>query len=480
MRRSQPMKSIGAASPGGEAGAPGGPRDSVGPLGTLHQALSRAFGRLGLPGWVRWCVGAGLFAVGVGTVAHTATTGGDFRLSIWYPGQALFHGRDPYDIASFERFYGVHQVEAFSKGWFPLYGPVHLWLGVVLGVLPVTVASAVWFALNVMGIVVLGRVAARALDPRLGVPGVLAVAGVVMLSRPGRGTLETGQVTVLYTLVTYVAWSQARKRPGVAAVALACALGKPPFGLPLLALLLACRMWRVALRGVAYFVAASLPIVVWLSVNAGSPASLWHAMVNNLSYSDHNPLDAPGSAGRIDALSLIARGLHAHVGGAPEVGAFVVLVGLVSVLVGWTWRRSGWPVTPGVLLLLGTVTVLCVAHEYYDLLLLTWPFAAAWGRPRASDPGRARGGLAVAALATPALVLSIVPAADTLKVLGLGTSTGGVSTATTACLLLALVGSAVVLARQRTPDDVDLGSGPAGQGVSAIAPAEVRAYRPSP
>jgi hypothetical protein len=87
-------------------------------------------------------------------------------------------------------------------------------------------------------------------------------------------------------------------------LALACALGKPPFGLPLLALILARRLWPVALRGVALFVAARLPIVIWLSINAGSLASVWRAMVHNLRYTDHNPLDAPGSSGRIDALSL--------------------------------------------------------------------------------------------------------------------------------------------------------------------------------
>jgi hypothetical protein len=117
---------------------------------------------------LRWCLALGILGLAVATVVHSATTGGDFRLSIWYPGQAMFHGRDPYDIASFERYYGVHQVEAFSKGWFPLYGPVRLWLAVFFGLFPVKVASGIWFVANLAGLGAIAFVVARALDRRLG------------------------------------------------------------------------------------------------------------------------------------------------------------------------------------------------------------------------------------------------------------------------------------------------------------------------
>jgi hypothetical protein len=417
------------------------------------------------PRIVRWTVALGLLGVAVATVAHAATSGGDFRLAIWFPGQAMLHGRDPYDIASFEHYYGGQQVEAFSKGWFPLYGPIHLWLAVVLGLFPVKVAAGLWFAVNLGGLAVMASVVVRALDRRLGGPAVVAVTGILALTRPGRALLESGQTTVVYALLTYVVWSQARRRPLVAALALACALGKPPFGLPLLALVVARRLWPVALRAGGIFVAASLPIVIWLSVNAGSPGSLWHAVVHNLSYTDHNRLDAPGSPGRIDALSLIARSAHGHFGGGAEVAAFVILVGVTAAFVARASRAPGWPLSPAVVLLLGVVTVLAVAHEYYDLLLLAWPFAAVMCRPvarvidtqQASDAGsesrgvrkvseagrRWEGVLALAAL--PALVVSVIPAQGTLKLLGLGSGTGIISTVTTACLLVAMVGALVVI-----------------------------------
>ncbi len=423
--------------------------------------------RLRPPLYLRWIVAFGILGVAVGSVAHAATSGGDFRLALWFPGQALLHGRDPYDIASFERYYGAQQVEAFSKGWFPLYGPSHLWLAAVLALFPVKVAAGLWFCVNLGGLGLLASFVARALDRRLGGPAIVAITGLLALTRPGRALLESGQVTALYALLTYVAWSQARRRPWLAAVGLAFVLGKPPFGLPLLALFLVRRLWPVALRAVAISVAASLPIVIWLSVNAGSPGSLWHALVHNLSYTDHNRLDAPGSPGRIDALSLIARYVHGHFGGGAEVAAFVVLVGVVAAFVGRAARAPGWPLSPAVLMLLGVVTVLAVAHEYYDLLLLAWPFAAVMRWPVArlfkqdgppDAPGDAphdapqdapgdggRWGGLLALIALPALVVSVIPAQGTLKLLGLSSGTAIISTLTTVCLLLALVGALVVI-----------------------------------
>jgi len=422
-------------------------------------------------------VALGILGLAVATVVHGATGGGDFRLGIWFPGRAMLHGRDPYDIASFQRYYGVHQVEAFSKGWFPLYGPVHLWLAVLLGLFPVTVAAGIWFVLNLAGLMAMAAVVVRAVDRRLGGPAIVAVTGFLVLTRPGRATLESGQATVLYALLTYVAWSQARRRPWLAALALACALGKPPFGLPLLALVLARRLWPVALRAVGVFVIASLPMVIWLSVNAGSPASLWRAVVHNLRYTDHNPLDAPGSPGRIDALSLLARYVHGSFGGITEVGAFVVIVGVAAAFVARASRRPGWPLSPAVLMLLGLATVLSVAHEYYDLLLLAWPLAAAmrWpvtrvidraevvGRremsvdPARSDPGgwseesrtfpeSAASGAGLALSVLPAFVVSVIPANDTIKLLGLGSGPAIITTLTTVCLLVAMAGAMVVTA----------------------------------
>jgi len=68
--------------------------------------------------------------------------------------------------------------------------------------------------------------------------------------------------------------------------------------------------------------------------------------------------------------------------------------------------------------------------------------------------------MSVAVLALPALVLSVLPASDTSKLLGLGGDIGTISTLTTAALLLAFAGAVTgVVARHRLEGST--GSAPA-------------------
>ena len=415
---------------------------------------------------LRYMVAIVIFGIGIATVAQYVTHGGDFQSIIWYPGRALFDGRDPYNTASFQHYYQ-------ANGLFPSYGPIHLWLAVIFAVLPFKVATAIWFIVNLAGLTVLAWVITRAIDRRLGLPAVIAVTGLLILSRPGRAILFAGQVSVLYTLLCYVAWSQVRIRPWVAAVALGLALGKPPFGFPLLALLLLQRAWPVVRRGLGIFVLGSLPIVVWLSVNDGSPVVLWHNIINNMRYTDRSFSGRPGAPRRIDAASVVARYVHVHVGLIAEIGCFVFVVALAGLLLYTASTKPGWPLSPDVLMVLGTVTLLAISHQDYDLVLMAWPFAVALRslghavavrRRRsasASDtpivgpvpPGGATWRLAMPVLALPALVASIIPARDTLRLLDLGTDVGSMSTLTTGCLVLALVGGAIAVVFHHPQED---------------------------
>jgi hypothetical protein len=71
------------------------------------------------------------------------------------------------------------------------------------------------------------------------------------------------------------------------------------------------------------------------------------------------------------------------------------------------------------------------------------PAAAASGARPWHDSAAGGGVLALSAL--PALIVTVIPANDTLKLLGLGPGTALISTLTTACLLLAMVGAMVVI-----------------------------------
>jgi hypothetical protein len=391
---------------------------------------------LGLPRSVRWVGASAVFAAAVISVRQSFGNDPDFRTSVWDAGRSMLRGSDPYNVAEFHRLFP-------GQGWMPIYGPPHLWLAVVLALLPVGVATALWFVFNLAGMIVIASIAVRSIARNLGVPAVLAVTGILMLSRGGRGSFH--QVTVFYVLAAYVAWSQARTRPMLAAFALAVALGKPPFGLPLLALFVICGFWRVVTRAVAMFAVACIPILLWLSADEGSPAAVWRAVTGNLRYSDSTAVDRVGAVRRIDAISLVGRHVHG-IGGGGEVAAFVVLVASVGIVLRRRSKRRGWVLTPAMLLTLGLVTLLSIAHQDYDLLLLAWPFAAAFNVvwPVQGSERRRRDWVLLFVTA-PALVTACIPGAVTAKLLSFGSNVGVISTLTTACLLLALAGAAVIV-----------------------------------
>ncbi len=394
--------------------------------------------RLLPPRSIRWVGALVVFSIGIVSVRRSFTSTNDFRTSIWDAGRAMLSSSDPYNVGEFHRLFP-------GQGWMPAYGPPHLWLAAASALLPLGVATALWFVFNVGGMVVIATVAVRRFGRTLAMPAVVAVTGLLILSRPGRASFD--QMSVFYVLASYLAWSQARRRPMLAALALVVALGKPPFGFPLLVLLAMCRAWPVVWRTLVIFVATSAPVVLWLSLNEGSARALWHAVVSNIRYSDHTPVDRVGAVRRIDAISLIGRYVHG-ISGMWELVAFVISIGLVGLILRLRPAGPGWNLTPALLLTVGLVSLLSLVHQDYDLLLLAWPFAALLGLFWPPDRRAIRTSLV---LALPALVTSFIPAATTAKLLGLGPDVGVITTVTTACLLLALVGSLVALVLESEP-----------------------------
>ncbi|HMK63196.1 MAG TPA: glycosyltransferase 87 family protein, partial [Acidimicrobiales bacterium] len=395
-----------------------------------RSAFWRAIGRVNPPAPLRWSAALVLFAVAIFSVRHLFSHTTDFRTNVWDAGHAILGGSDPYDVTAFHRLFP-------GQGWMPIYGPPHLWLCVVMAGLPLSVATGLWFLFSVIGMLIIGALAVRCFGGSLFTPAVVAVAAVLILSRPGRASLN--QVTVYYVLASYVAWSQARRHPMVAAGAATVALGKPPFGLPLLGLLILTRAWPVVKRTVVLFVATCVPMLVWLALNAGSLGAVWHDIAGNLRYTDATAVDRLGAAGRIDAISLIARYVH-DVSGIWQIVAFIMLVVLGAAALRRTTTEPAWSITAPVLLILSATALLSIENQGYDLLLLAWPFAAifslAW----------ARAGRSIWMMLVPsalALVASVVPAMSTARLLGVVSVEAPLTTFTTACLLAALAGAAV-------------------------------------
>jgi hypothetical protein len=389
--------------------------------------------RLRLPRTLQWAFALALFTLGLLSIGHWPTEGHDFRIAVWNPGSLLYHGIDPYNVAKYQHTFAV-------TGWMPPYAPSHLWLGVLFGGLPAPVATALWFGLNAAILLALSAIAVRAASGRINAPAVVAVAALIMLSRPGRALMDLGQVSALYILATYLAWSQARRRPWLAAVALAITLSKPPFGLPLLALLLARRLVPVVTRGLVVFAALNIPMLAWLAVADGSPLTVLRNFGNNLRFSERNPLDAPGAVRRIDGISLVAREFHVQLGAVGEVVTFAVVLSAAAVTLALASRE--WKITSPILLVLGSATLLSIAHQDYDLLLLVWPLGAL----ARLNIGRRLTLVRVCAL--PVLIVCFVPAQTVVRLFDLGADVGPISSLTAASVLLAFGGALATILRE--------------------------------
>lgn len=348
--------------------------------------------------------GVVVLLAGLASVANIATyVPKDFKAAIYYPARAVLDGNNPYAVSEHLATYPL------GESFFPLYAPSHLLLSLPFSLLPIETAALLWAALGIGMLVLAARVGTR------GVAALALVVGLALLSRPGRTDILLGQVALPYVLATWGCWRWTGRRPWLAAICLALVLGKPPFGLPLIALLLLRRQWSVVVRGVAVFVAMCVPVTVVLLMTTGG--QLVEDVTSNLEYAQESLQDRPGAARLADVLSLVVR----STGWEPSsptpwtLLAFLLVVGGCAAVLARAMRAAPVHAAP-MLVLLGVTTVVCLPHQDYDLLLMVWPMvtvAAAW-----------RAHPALAAAGALSLVTMAVPARSVLRLFGYETRPG--------------------------------------------------------
>ena len=359
----------------------------------------------------------------------------DFVAAVHYPARALLDGVNPYDVEAFLQTYPV------EGAYFPLYAPSHLLLSLPFGLVPPRAASVLWLLITAGLLVCLVRLGSR------GWQITALLLGLVLLSRPGRSDVLLGQVALPYVLVTCLAWRWSRTRPRAAAGCLAVALGKPTFGLALLALLLVRRQWRTAALGTLGGALLSLvPAAVLLTAHGGEALD---AVEGNLDKAQSDSASTPGASRLVDGLSLVVRVVSpdGDVSGAWTGVAYLVAVALAGVVLAVAARREPTHEEAALLVLLAAVTLLCLPHQAYDALLLVWPAAAAASAWRQHP---------VLALSVSAVVLALlVPSRTLLRLLGYEAEPGvdeardpglgAVESVTSALLVVAAVVAAAVL-----------------------------------
>ncbi len=357
----------------------------------------------------------------------------DFRDALYFPIREFLAGGIPYDPAAMFAHWPVRQD-------FNLYQPYHLLVHLPFA-LPGYRAGAVAFTvLGVLLLVALAAMAAHAVRRILPVPVLVTtvvVAASLVTSQVGKAQLYVGQVNPLIALGAAGALLARRDRPGWAAVALALAWLKPQYGLPLAILLYARGSRRVALAGTAVAAAASLPVVVLLTIRAGGIGAFLDIVVANLTHArgtDYGAVDSP-TAQRIDVAAVLFRVTGWAPSGAELAVLAVVLV--TSVLLVRRLDRAGsLPVAD---LLTCLAVVVCVVHQPGDVLLAVPAMAAVtalWWRDR-GGPGWGAVGGAVLALAVPFAHLYTVDS-TVVQVLGAraAATVDGVAVVAAWCLLV--------------------------------------------
>lgn len=336
------------------------------------------------------------------------TSMGDFREVVYYPAKAVIEGVNPYDNrrdddpTRYRNHYPVYNV-------FPVYSPILFPLAAPFSLLPYAVSQIVYWAVNVVLILLYAAVALRWAGVEVRVARVATLAALILLSRPGHANVYYGQVTLPVTLATIGALVYARARPIVSAALLALATLKPTFGGPAGLLMLARGDRKAAIVGLllgGIIAIGGWSVIFYRDAHRENPIDV---LLHNQSATEREPgVRVESTGNRID-LPLVAERLFGST--LAPVWRFGLPAGVL--LAGaWFARRLNQGAdadAPNVHrlsdALVLTSTVLCVYHNVYDALLLVpplvWLGMMAW-RPSDHRLGRALPAVAFAALLVPA------------------------------------------------------------------------------
>jgi hypothetical protein len=306
----------------------------------------------------------------------------DFDSGAYYPVKAFLSGENPYDRQRFLSLYPV------GDG-FPPYPPFTLLFHLPFALLPHATAAAAYAAFTVGLMLLLARLALKETQGSATMTGVLLLAGVLLLTRPGHWNLVLGQRAALLTLGSYVALFKARRAPWVSGAGLMLATLKPTWGGPL-AVLMLVRGDRAAVGAGAFLTAAlNVPLLVVIVHRAGGIKTFLDRVTTGYrqwqGVSDVSPAT---SSVRIDAATTVSRFLGHPLGDGAQV-LLVLLVIATSALAVRALKNERSPeaqdLTTGTIC---TAVLLCGHHVGYDFLLLTIPAMAVLfhGLPTTTHP----------------------------------------------------------------------------------------------
>ncbi|MGE0796274.1 MAG: glycosyltransferase 87 family protein, partial [Acidimicrobiia bacterium] len=188
-------------------------------------------------------------------------------------------------------------------------------------------------------------------------------------------------------LGAYLAWRYAdRDRPVLAGIGLAIALFKATIGLPVLVLLLLLGRWRPLAVGFVLTAVPGLVVAVTGLRFSGGVGGFVDALRDNLDLASSDGNNRLGAQLRIDLPSLVNRLTGVELPSVAEWAMFAVILGVTAGFVVVAARRGLRIDDPPVCIVVAAATVLSLASQNYNALLLAWPLLALLAAPTASLP----------------------------------------------------------------------------------------------
>ena len=164
----------------------------------------------------------------------------DFHNGLYFPATALVRGESPYGPDYADQYPVARQIPFFLPSVLLLHAP--------LTALPLRTAEVLYFAFSVLLIFVISTLVASLLAEARSTRSVrfdhvISIAAVIVLSRGGHITLFDGYFTFELVLATFAAIHYGKRKPFVAALALALIASKPNYILAL-GFLLLVQVWK--------------------------------------------------------------------------------------------------------------------------------------------------------------------------------------------------------------------------------------------
>ena len=302
-----------------------------------------------------------------------------YRDATYYPLLAVRDGVNPYDTVRDgdpQRY-----MQRYPVGdTFPLYSPLILMVFAPLAALPVDASMVAFTVLNVVLMVLLVRIALRAVGRPANVAALFGFSALLLASQPGRAAFNSGQVALPLALAIVGALNWGDRHVWRSVVLVAFTTMKVTFGGPLGLLLMARRDWRSALGGfVLGGILGGLGLLV-IAARSGdlSVERMGAVLARNQSDFSVDPTVVPQTnKARID---LVAAAEHLVDHPLPSWAAPLVALAVLGITAGILWRASRSSPVESAVTTTSALAILamniCIYHNVYDLPLLVVPIAA--------------------------------------------------------------------------------------------------------